>query len=320
MLLAETYRSDYYLEAQHYGHLFYLKNDELFCTETLENKNINICLRSLAKPFQLFTCLNLGLELNNFKEIAICMASHSGSKEHTEILESLLKRFKLNFSDLQCGIHAPLDPLKTDKNTNPVLQNNCAGKHIAILAVSKQMNWPLNYLEINHPFNLAVLETLSQLCQIPSHQILLSLDGCGLPAYSMPVYNLLKGFSQFNLSSQNENIKLICEAMLEESFFISGLNRSDYELTQAFYPNIIIKSGAGGLSIINILNCKSKTIQTILLKSYDSETKVRALILKDFLINFCNLAFKSNNNIFEPFLFNLHGQKMAEIQIYSRKP
>ena len=44
MLLAETYRSDYYLEAQHYGHLFYLKNDELFCNETLENKNINIVI------------------------------------------------------------------------------------------------------------------------------------------------------------------------------------------------------------------------------------------------------------------------------------
>jgi L-asparaginase II len=316
MLLAEIYRPDNYLESKNFGHLFYLQNDELFCTENLENKNINICLRSLAKPFQLLTCLNLGLELNNFKEIAICTASHSAWKEHIEILQTLLNRFKIDISDLQCGIHSPLDALNADKTADLILQNNCAGKHIAIIAVCKQQNWPLNYLEINHPFNLAVLNTFSNICQISSNQISLSLDGCGLPAYTIPVFNLLMGFSQFNLNSQNPSIKLITQAMLTESFFVSGSNRSDYELTQAFYPNIIVKSGAGGISIINWLTSESKTIQTILLKSYDSDPKIRALILKNFLLNFCNLPFESNNNIFEPFLFNLHNQKIAEIKIY----
>ena len=134
------------IETLHYGWICVLNKDKkiIFQKGNISDK---VFLRSAAKPIQAIPLTECSENLTP-KELAIICGSHSGSQEHINVLNNLIKKHKLQASDLQCGIHQPFD--ETERNRlikqgkKPiVLHNNCSGKHLGMLLCCKKNNWDL---------------------------------------------------------------------------------------------------------------------------------------------------------------------------------
>ncbi|HEY9885690.1 MAG TPA: asparaginase [Vampirovibrionales bacterium] len=283
--------------------------------------NRSICIRSSAKPFQAFTCLKLGVELNN-KQLAICSGSHSGSAEHTNLLLELLQESTIKSEELHCGEHQPLDPETPYANkgsTRRRLQNNCSGKHIMMLMACKLKGWPTNnYESLEHPLQKEIIKDLANLCNVEESSIGLGLDGCGLPTYTFKVKDFLLGFSKLSSHSGNKHLQQLTKAFSEEPFFVTGKNRLDYEITKLYKGQLICKSGAGGLSVISFQNTTKPS--SLILKMVDGNERVRAVILRKILNKFklVNESLENkqtSSSYFSSDINNLHGQTASQIEL-----
>lgn len=316
MLLAVTKRVST-IETKHEGHFAYLQDGLFSFSEPLLSEQM-LCLRSSAKPFQALACLNLlGSRLSlNPSQLALCLASHSGSYNHTARIKELLEGNAIDWQMLACGEHPPLDKNINYAINNPQerrLQNNCSGKHSLMLITCKLMGWDsANYLSSEHPLQQEILKTLAEMCEIPSDKVEVGIDGCGVPSFSLPISNVLIGFSKLNLASRNTHIRNIVSSILNEAFFVSGSERLDYELTVANKPKLVCKSGACGLTLVSFLD---KPFSAFLLKMYDSDERVRAVVIKKLIENL-GYKFESDSSLFSSELQNLHGQNTAAIQIF----
>jgi|694.fasta_scaffold01723_15 L-asparaginase II len=315
--LAEIIRAGA-IESEHYGFYAFLQNGEFHDSseKSIQNNYLEteICLRSVSKLFQTLTCLRLGLEITN-QEIAISTSSHSGSDHHVKEVDSFLENHQLNWQNLKCGEHAPLDrniSFAPEKSKERRLQNNCSGKHSMMLATCKVHNWNIDsYLQSIHPLQVAVLETMSELCEIKKDEIKVGVDGCGLPTYALKAKNLLIGFSKFRINSPDRLITRLSQSLIDYAFLVSGENRLDYELSKAYVANLLSKSGYGGLTVVNLQN----QALTLLVKLYDSDEKVRALILKNQLKKL-GVEINSAHFLFDPKIANLHEKEVAEIKFF----
>ena len=118
-------------------------------------------LRSLLKPLQ-----------------ASIMADFD-TKEHYNF--SILNKAGLNENHLKCPIIPPLSPhaLLHDKVPKRI-HNNCSAKHSMMLAISKQLNFPLEtYTDVNHPLQKLILNKIRELSEYENPP--LGYDGCTLP-------------------------------------------------------------------------------------------------------------------------------------------
>ena len=311
-LLAETIKAGS-VEALHFGITGLYQAGSFKSNNSLDYP---ICLRSVAKPFQTLACLRLGLKIDSPRELALCTSSHSGAPAQVDLVNKMCGKWQLKpLTDLQCGEHKPLG-----KNIEPAaagtitkrLQNNCSAKHAMLLATCKLKDWDLqSYLQVEHPLQKAIQDTILQICQLAGSQLQIGLDGCGLPTYTMPLQNLLLGFNYIHPDNQNDlQASQIGQTMQELPVLVSGENRLDYELAMGFKQQISCKSGTGGLTLVNLPHHA-----TLALKMFDPAEKVRALLLRDLIRQVSDLPFESEHQLFDPTIFNLHKQAAASIEL-----
>lgn len=229
------------------GKLIYSFGDPYFVTY----------LRSAAKPFQAIPLLTSGVAEEfglTTKEIAIVCGSHNGQKKHTEVVKSILKKIGLSEKHLQCGAHIPhyytinnIPPPKGAK-FRPI-HNNCSGKHAGILALSVYHGWNTkNYLSPKHPAEKIILDAVSEICEYPKRKIGIGIDGCGVPVFAMPLYNMALGFSRLiTHQGKDERIskayEIITSAMSRYPEMVSGFGRFDLALAKVGKGNILSKAG-----------------------------------------------------------------------------
>ena len=254
-ILAKEYRGET-VESVHFGavavvdsngKLIYSFDDPYFVTY----------LRSAAKPFQAIPLITSGAaEEFGFtrKEIAIVCGSHNGQKKHTDTVKSILKKIGLSEKHLQCGAHIPhyytinnIPPPKGAK-FRPI-HNNCSGKHAGILALSVYHGWNTkNYLSPNHPAEKMILDAISEICRYPKKEIGIGVDGCGVPVFAMPLYNMAFGFSKLATHhGKDETVskayEIIASSMLKYPEMVSGFGRFDLALAKVAKGNILSKAG-----------------------------------------------------------------------------
>lgn len=214
------------------------------------NINDYIFPRSSFKPIQAIPLIENNIGLSQ-EELAITCASHSGSERHINLLKHLLKKTGLVSSLLQCGIHEPSDEKEKQRlhkrNLPPnVLHNNCSGKHIGMLLVCKKRAWDLKtYLDPNHPLQKLIFNKVKELSE--TEEILTAIDGCSAPAYSLPVINTAKMFSNFTI--KQEHLKII-SAMRSNPYLIGAKGQIDSEIIKASNRKLISKVGAEGVIIV----------------------------------------------------------------------
>ncbi len=218
-----------------------------------------IYARSSAKPFQAMPLLLSGAAdafgLTD-EELAVVCASHNAEERHLAAVRSILKRAGLSEDDLQSGAHPPMyAPAAAElarRGEEPTqVYGNCSGKHAGMLALCVYEGWETaTYRDPDHPLQRRILQTVARVCGLERDEILLAGDGCGLPAFAMPLRNLATGFARL---AAGENLpddlagaaRRIRQAMREHPFMVAGTGRLDTDVMRD--ADLIAKSGAEGV-------------------------------------------------------------------------
>ena len=224
-------------------------------------------LRSSAKPFQVLPFVERGgVEYFGFtpRELSISCASHEGSDLHVQTVAGIQKKIGVDESALQCGVHMPSDvdafkALMINNRQPTPNQNNCSGKHTAMLAHAKMRVLPLeNYLDINHPIQQDILSTFAEMCMLPIPQVELGTDGCSAPNFAVPLYNAALAMARLcdprELSEARASAcRKITSAMTTHPEMVSAYGEFDEQLMRVGDGKIVCKRGAEGYQIIGLL-------------------------------------------------------------------
>jgi L-asparaginase II len=264
-LLFEVTRGNI-VESAHYGSIAIVDSNGKLISSYGDPKAVAF-LRSSAKPFQVLPFVERGgVEYFQFtpRELAIACASHEGSGLHVQTVEGIQKRIGVDENQLQCGVHMPgdVDAFKSliRNNKQPTAnQNNCSGKHTAMLAYAKMRGLPPeSYLAINHPIQQEILETFAEMCQLSVNEVELGTDGCSAPNFAVPLYNAAlamarlcdtRGLSEARASASRK----ITSAMTTHPEMISAYGEFDEQLMRVGAGKILCKRGAEGYQIIGLL-------------------------------------------------------------------
>lgn len=224
-------------------------------------------LRSSAKPFQVLPFVERGgVEYFGFtpRELSISCASHEGSDLHVQTVEGIQRKIGIEESALQCGIHMPGDveafkSLIINHEQPSPNQNNCSGKHTAMLAHARMRGFPLeNYLDINHPVQQEILSSFAEICQVQVKEVELGTDGCSAPNFAVPLYNAALAMARLcdprELSTERASAcRKISSAMTTHPEMVSAYGEFDEQLMRVGEGKIVCKRGAEGYQIIGLL-------------------------------------------------------------------
>ncbi len=268
-------------ESSHFGFIIHLNKSKIL-NKIGESENIKFFQRSCSKPLQFSLLTKYDYDINfTQEEIAVCCASHTGTKEHQRHIRSILYNIKLTENDLLCPPDQPLDKYEKEyliKNNLPYLKihNNCSGKHSAMLTLCRFKGYDIKgYNEVNHPLTKLVINQICNLCE--TEDIIISLDGCTLPTYATTLQQLGKGFLNLFL---NEKYERITSSIIKYPYLAGGRGRIDSEIIACGKGNLISKVGAGG--IIVVMNRKKEEV--IVVKIADTSYTARSLaVIKTML-------------------------------------
>ena len=216
-------------------------------------------VRSSAKPFQALPLVMSGAaEAFGFtdEEIAVICASHSGEDHHLALVRSVLGKAGLNEDDLRNGPHPPFHApsaarLARSGETPRSIHGNCSGKHAGMLALCVFEGWSIRgYRSPDHPLQKAILHVVAEICALEPDEVLLGGDGCGVPAFAMPLKNLATGFARLanadNLSDDlAKGCRIVRDAMRANPHIVAGTDRFDTQLMRG--TPLLVKSGAEGV-------------------------------------------------------------------------
>ena len=225
-------------------------------------------LRSSGKPFQALPFIVSGAA-DRFgfteQEIAIACGSHSGEPIHVDTVRSMLRKIGLDESALKCGVHEPFSvevarELTRSQKPPSVLQNNCSGKHAAMLALALHLGAATeSYDDCRNPVQQMIAKTFADFSGVPLQQIAVGVDGCGVPVFGVPVtamalmYARLVAPESFNAGTRDA-CKRIIRAMIDFPEMVGGTkDRLDTELIKAGAGRLISKIGAEGVYTVGVL-------------------------------------------------------------------
>jgi L-asparaginase II len=254
------------VESMHYGSIAVVDANGKLISSYGDPKVVAF-LRSSAKPFQALPFVEHGgVEYFGFtpRELSISCASHEGSDLHVQTVEGIQKRIGVEESTLQCGVHMPGDveafkSLIINHRQPTQNQNNCSGKHTAMLAHAKMRGFPLeNYLDINHPIQQEILTTFAEMCQLPVKEVELGTDGCSAPNFAVPLSNAALAMARLCDSRELSNerasaCRKITSAMTMHPEMVSAYGEFDEQLMKVGTGKIVCKRGAEGYQIVGLL-------------------------------------------------------------------
>ncbi len=254
------------VESVHYGSVAVVDADGKLLASHGDPQTVAF-LRSSAKPFQALPFVERGgVEFYGYtpRELALSCASHESAAIHLEAVAALQKKIGIEETHLQCGGHMPGDvdmfrKFVVSGETPTANYNNCSGKHTTMLAHAKMRGLPLeNYLDISHPIQQDILNTLAEICGYGCEKIELGVDGCSAPNFALPLYNAALGMARLcDPRSLPEPRAAACRkitsAMNSYSEMVSGFGEFDCEVMKIGAGRIVTKRGAEGFQIMGIL-------------------------------------------------------------------
>ncbi len=252
-------------ENYHRGHICVVNNRKNIVF-SVGNPHFITYMRSCAKPIQAIPVITTGA-YEKFglteKEITIFAGSLNGEDFQVEILRNILEKLKLKESCLKCGIHPPSHKETRAKlKEYGVLHNNCAGKHLAMLTLCRFFDWPIeNYDKMEHPVQQVILKEISFFTEVKENDIHIGIDGCGVPVFALPLYNLALAYMKFadykqiNDDSRQSAVRLLMKNALKYPELIAGNRRICTEIMRA-KSNVFAKVGADGSYGLSIFKKK----------------------------------------------------------------
>ncbi|MHB1419179.1 MAG: asparaginase [Bacillota bacterium] len=246
--LVESFHRGHIVVSDAQGNIVYALGDPEYVT----------FMRSSAKPLQALAVVESGaidaLGLTT-EDLAIICGSHAGQPVHTELVVSILAKAGLSPDVLMCGahrpFHAPTANALTEAGLKPnSLHNNCSGKHSGMLVLSVHRKWPVeNYIEVTHQVQQLMLTTVAEMCGFSRENIVIGIDGCGVPVFGMPLRNMAAGYARLTnpqvLNADRENAcRRVTQAMMDNPQLVSGDGRICTEIMSVAPQKVVSKMGA----------------------------------------------------------------------------
>ncbi len=188
------------------------------------------------------------------RHLALACASHSAASIHTELVSDWLSALGFSDSDLRCGVQEPFDIAARDAlihSGDPVCQlhNNCSGKHTGFLTLSRHIGASSEYIEPDHPVQLAVREAFDDMTGLSSPGF--SIDGCSAPNFATSILGMARAMAIFAVARDGKDRRLSAAARLREAMaahpeYVAGEGRACTELMRALGHGAVIKTGAEG--------------------------------------------------------------------------
>ncbi len=227
-----------------------------------------VFLRSAAKPFQLMPFLAGGGARRyglTTEEIALAAASHGGEPVHTRTAERMLRKGGFGVADLHCGAHVPMREetaralARRHEKPSP-LHNNCSGKHAAMLLACRLLGLDSRtYTHADHPLQKRILSVVSRMTGVAVGRIALGVDGCSIPTFQAPLYNLALASARLACGRlQGENAReraarrRIVQAMTRVPEMVGGTGRFTTNLMREFHGDLLAKEGAEGVYAMSV--------------------------------------------------------------------
>lgn len=199
--------------------------------------------RSCLKPIQADAMVAAGLSLEA-DQLAVACASHSGEPQHLDTVQSVLAGSELSVADLGNTVARPYGTAARaalrDAGVPPSsLQQNCSGKHAAMLATCRANGWPTEgYLELDHPLQQMITTHTATLTGEPVAHV--GIDGCGAPTHAFSLRGLARAFGALARGSQ------VATAMRAHPELVGGTGRDTTDWMRAV-PGLMAKEGAAAV-------------------------------------------------------------------------
>jgi L-asparaginase II len=215
--------------------------------------------RSALKPIQAFGIITSGadkaLKLKD-EQIALATSSHHAEPVHIDMVKSWLTELKLDEEDLTLGTAWPLGPKRKDyilrhEGRKSRIYHNCSGKHCGQLSICVHKKFKtLKYQDPKHPVQKLFIENLEKLSETKINH--LGIDGCGLPAPSLPLERFAYALTKFADPSKLEGIeqkavKKIFDCCVKYPILFGGSESVNSILTKSSGKKILVKNGADGV-------------------------------------------------------------------------
>jgi len=194
------------------------------------------------------------------QELALCCASHSGEAGHIEVARSLLGRSGAGEDTLACGPQWPLsaaaaDLLRQGGGEPARIHNNCSGKHAGMLALARFHGWALaGYQEAEHPVQQRMLREVMRWTGLAEADIGLSVDGCGVVTFQLPLFALARAFAGVaSAARRGENgAASVVRAMVDHPWLVGGTGRLCTALLEVTRGRLFAKVGAEGVYVAGL--------------------------------------------------------------------
>ena len=222
--------------------------------------------RSAIKPIQAIPLVASGAAKKfglSDVEIALACGSHAGSPLHVATAQSILKKIGSSHDALECGVPWPLDSdesraLAARGGEPTVLHNNCSGKHCGFLAVGAVHGLDVDgYTNASHPIMREVTKAISLMTGVELDESQACIDGCAIPAFSMPLVSVATGFARLGTGEGlsavfTSSVARIRSAVAHNPIMLSGAGRFDTCVTAECQGEVFVKSGAEGVMAASI--------------------------------------------------------------------
>ncbi len=251
----EIWRGDF-LESVHDGHA-------VICDETGQiveawgDPERVVLPRSSSKMIQALPLVESGAAQAfglSREKLALACASHLGAAMHTDRVRNWLTGLELGEDDLRCGPQMPQDRAAFNhlirSDTKPCqIHNNCSGKHAGFLTLSKHLNGGPEYVDFDHPVQLACLAAFEEVTGEISPGS--GIDGCSAPNPACTMHGMARAMAGFAAARdgadarQTAQVKL-WQAMAAHPDLVAGDRHGATALMRATNQPVAIKNGAEG--------------------------------------------------------------------------
>src|SRR5690606_16533000 len=139
--------------------------------------------------------------------------------------------------------------------TPSAVHHNCSGKHAGMLAACLAQGWDTGtYLAVDHPLQVMNREVMAEFAGMKAGDIVVALDGCGVPTFGLPLRNIAMMFARLAEATQagDDDLGRVGRAMQQYPYAFSGENRVDAALVVSTGSRLVAKDGAEGLLGVSV--------------------------------------------------------------------
>ncbi len=242
------------LESQHRGHA-------VICDARGEirsawgDPDLVFLPRSASKMLQALPLVETGAAAHfglRPEQLALACASHNGAAIHTSRVVEWRDNLGLSDDDFRCGAHEPKDIdarnelIRAGKAPCQV-HNNCSGKHVGFLTVTKHLGAGPEYVDPEHPLQKAVREAFEEMTGMDSPGY--AIDGCSAPNFATTLHGMAWAMAKMaagatGSDSRNLASARLVAAMARHPDLVAGEGRSCTNLMRAMGGAASVKTGA----------------------------------------------------------------------------